>query len=88
MVAVGLLDKAREMKKWLIEEEGIPARSQPKLELSKTGYAWLHRWRIFYNNYLEKVPLELVESQLEEDQGSMLRSSDQYIQVGDRPSRH
>ena len=38
MVAVGLLDKAREMKKWLIEEEGIPARSQPKLEPSKTGY--------------------------------------------------
>ena len=29
-----------------------------------------------------------LESQLEEDQGSMLRSSDQYIQVGDRPSRH
>ena len=27
MVAVGLLDKAREMEKWLIEEEGIPARS-------------------------------------------------------------
>ena len=49
MVAVGLLDKAREMKKWLIEEEGIPARSQPKLEPSKTGYAWLHRWRHFYN---------------------------------------
>ena len=44
-----LLDKAREMKKWLIEEEGIPARSLPKLEPNKTGYAWLHRWRHFYN---------------------------------------
>ena len=44
-----LLDKAREMKRWLIDEEGIPAHSLPKLEPSKTGYAWLHRWRHFYN---------------------------------------
>ena len=44
-----LLDKAREMKRWLIAEEGIPAHSLPKLEPSKTGYAWLHRWRHFYN---------------------------------------
>ena len=44
-----LLDKAREMKMWLIVEEGIPAHSLPKLEPNKTGYSWLQRWRHFYN---------------------------------------
>ena len=44
-----LLQKAREMKQWLINAEGIPADSLPKLERNNSGYKWLQRWRKFYN---------------------------------------
>ena len=44
-----LLQKAREMKQWLMDEEGIPADCLPKLEPNKIGYNWFGRWRRFYN---------------------------------------
>ena len=44
-----LLEKAREMRQFLIDEHGLPASDLPLLESDNTGYRWVHRWRISYN---------------------------------------
>ena len=44
-----LLEKAREMRQFLIDEHGLPASDLPLLESDNTGYQWLHRWRISHN---------------------------------------
>ena len=44
-----LLEKARAMRQFLIDEHGLPASDLPLLEPDNTGYHWLHRWRKHYN---------------------------------------
>ena len=44
-----LLEKARAMRQFLIDEHGLPASDLPLLESDNTGYRWVHRWRISYN---------------------------------------
>ena len=44
-----LLEKARAMRQFLIDEHGLPASDLPALEPDNTGYKWLGRWRIFHN---------------------------------------
>ena len=44
-----LLEKAREMRDFLIDAHGYSADQLPKLEPSNTGYKWVKRWRLFHN---------------------------------------
>ena len=44
-----LLEKAREMRDFLIDAHGYSADQLPKLEPSNNGYHWVTRWRLFHN---------------------------------------